>query len=276
MLSAEEKRKRKAQANRNWVAKNRDKVLRDGKEYWSENPFRRRINIAVSWSIEKRDIPPANQCICASCQERAWGYKTIRVCFDENRVFIAPVCRSCSQKSELPEIGRKVEEIMGTRKETVTSKYREFAMKYDTIPNDRQMSEFWNCTFEAIKNARRSAKNNGFVIEKVHGRQQGFIVTARPKLVPTVVQTSTDSELVSDIPEWMKDGPPVLPTVATNGVNDAYAARIDLELQRKAIEDDLKTLKDAIESSTNRLEIRINELAMIMAELVQITRSVWS
>lgn len=264
MLSAEEKRKRKAQANRNWVAKNRDKVLRDGKEYWSKDSFRRRINIAVSWSIEKRDIPPANQCICASCQERAWGYRTIGVCFDENRVFIVPVCRSCLQRSNLPEIEREVEKLMGEHKTSIASKYREFAMRHDTIPNDRQLAEFWNCSFDAIKDGRRTAIKAGFVIEKIPGRERGFTVVSRPGLTPTVVQPTLDEQPVSK------------PVATSNGIDSTYAARIDLELQRKAIEDDLKTLKDAIESSTDRLEMRINELAMIMAELVQITRSVWS
>ena len=264
MLSAEEKRKRKAQANRNWVAKNRDKVLRDGKEYWNENSFRRRINIAVSWSIQKRDIPPANQCVCASCHARAWGYKTIRVCFDESRVFIAPVCRSCSQKSELPAIEREAEKLMGTREASIASKYREFAMRHDTIPNDRQLAEFWDCSFDAIKNGRSSAMKAGFVIEKMPGRERGFTVVSRPGLTLTVVQPTLDEQPVSK------------PVATSNGIDSTYAARIDLELQRKAIEDDLKTLKDAIESSTDRLEMRINELAMIMAELVQITRSVWS
>lgn len=123
--------------------------------------------------------------------------------------------------------------------EPINRRYESLAMRHDTLPSDVLLSEMWNCsTNGTISSIRARMKKRGFGFAELPDGQ--WRVTARPAAQLT------------------------LPTQDQATEHNDSALRQDIARQNILIAE-----------AVDRLEARINELAQINAEILQVMREVW-
>ncbi len=232
------------------------------------HPEKRMVNIAVMDAINRRNLRPASSYLCCVCGNTAWGYRTLNIAYDIYEIQVAPMCRKCLQKS-IPLSMQEVNMQDNGKKRNISSEYRKLSMKYNTIPEDLQLAELWDCTLDSVKSARRGASGNGFAYARLPNKG-GWKVIERPVLKPVIATEAIQSVLTSaPIDDSFR-----LVSSSVNGVNHIdFAPGPKDEID--AIRNEFAHQNVVIEQSVERLEARINALTQIMAEVMQIMRKTW-
>lgn len=121
----------------------------------------------------------------------------------------------------------------------INKRYESLAMRRDLLPADDLLGEMWNCAGEGtISPIRARLKKRGFAFERTPDGQWKVIARPATQLTLPTQNQSTDDN--------------------TN-----------------ALREDIARQNTVIAEAVDRLEARINELAQINAEILQVMREVW-